>query len=111
MLYDRLLTIPQLVAVGFLFCYQKFGFKTSPFSDSFLFSNRYCVLESVVVLFNTVERGYNHFKNPVAERQRTLKTRLREFDWEMLQLVKSLSNKYQNNQDFGFSQYRGAHEN
>jgi len=73
-----------------------------------------------------VGRGFNHFKNPVAERQRTLKTRLREFDWGMLWSVKSLSNtplrstegtsarewlKYREPINFGTLKYVGATRN
>ncbi len=54
------------------------------------------------VIINTEVRGFNLLKHPVAERQRTLKTKLRGFSRVVLLEVKSLSNKYQNNQNFRF---------
>lgn len=57
------------------------------------------------------DRGINRSKNPVAERQRTLKTRVMGFCTGTLVQVKTLSTKYQRSQYLGFELYRRAYEN
>jgi hypothetical protein len=60
------------------------------------------------VIINTEARVFNLLKHPVAERQRTLKTRARQFQAGKLAWVKALSNKYQRTKDLGLKLYRGA---
>jgi hypothetical protein len=58
-----------------------------------------------------VERVINHTKNPVAERQRTLKTEVMGFRAGKLVRVKASSNKYRETKILGFPLYGRAYRN
>jgi hypothetical protein len=58
-----------------------------------------------------VVRVINHSKNPVAARQRTLKTEVMGFCAGKLAQVKTSSTKYREPQNSGFLQYGGARRN